>query len=701
MAVNPAMMNPYYNLQVSQQMMQMQQMLQMQRAQQAAQMAQMALQAQMQSVYANNAAMAAQYPRPVLAQPQMPQMQPLVAQPVAQPQVPQMQPQVQVPVQSPIAAQPQAQTVPVNTPQVQPQAQPQTAQTVNQTQAVGFTDAQKRVPGYKNDLRDMLLTNKSQMLAVIPRIMNSQDTDGNGLIQGDEKPGTFVNAVERLDEIKELGFNTQHILPIHPTGKTNAMGLAGSLYSPSELLQLDPELVDENPPAEARAEIEKLYEQKTGKKLEKMDKNDPEVVFAQCKYYIDECHKRGIKLMLDLPSCVSLDFKEKYPEMMAIDNEGKDKTPKGWQDIRMLAPFKDEVTRELNKDVLDLHKKYVDMAVELGFDGIRADVGRAKPTEFWDVIIKYSHALDPQFAWLAETYTHEDASPMLNMPYDRPDDLLRAGFDTYYGQWHIYNDMTTNQQFYDYVKENIDLNNSLGQAKSLIGSFATHDDVSPMLYGGAPWVMFTTTLQSMIPQCNPYMTDGVQTGDYYIFPYDHAHVEESETDCHEATVHTGRMDIFNKSRKPGGDCPEIADTVKAAFALRSNEYNDKIQNGQAKLQMNDAQDVITKGSFIILPSNNPEIVSFARHKDGKTLLFIGNRNVNKKVGGKIEIPGLKPDQQFKNLMPAYGEECKFQNNKDGSINVELGTSRACIFEIDDADIQNLSKPENVMQQKYL
>ena len=117
--------------------------------------------------------------------------------------------------------------------------------------------------------------------------------------------------------------------------------------------------------------------------------------------------------------------------------------------------------------------------------------------------------------------------------------------------------------------------------------------------------------------------------------------------------------------------------------------------------MQDAQDVITKGSFIILPTNNPEIISFARHKDGKTLLFIGNRNVNKTVGGTITIPGLSPDQKFRNLMPNYGEECKFQNNQNGSVNVELGASRACVFEIDDKDIQTLSNPENVMQQEYL
>ena len=133
--------------------------------------------------------------------------------------------------------------------------------TTSTNAVVGVTEAQKAVPNYKNNLKEMLTTNKAQILAVIPRIMNAQDKDGNELIQGDEIPGNFINAIERLDEIKDLGFNTLHVLPIHPTGKSKAMGTAGSLYAPKDFLTFDPELVDENPPAAARKRIEEIYEQ--------------------------------------------------------------------------------------------------------------------------------------------------------------------------------------------------------------------------------------------------------------------------------------------------------------------------------------------------------------------------------------------------------------------------------------------------------
>lgn len=566
---------------------------------------------------------------------------------------------------------------------------------------VNATDAQKRVTGYKNNLKSMMVNNEATILGVILRTMNAKDVDGNELIQGSEKSGTFVSDVERLDEIKDLGFNTLHVLPIHPAGKNHALGTAGSLYAPGDFLTFDPELVDENPPTDARKRIEELYEKRTGKKLTKMDKNDKDVVFSQCQYFIDECHKRNIKVMLDLPSCASVDFAKAHPNLMAVGPDGKEKVPQGWHDIRMFKPFENEETRKLNDDLLDMHKKYVDMCVDVGFDGIRADVGRAKPVEFWNVIINYSHKKDPEFAWLAETYTHEDASPQLNMPYDRPRELLEVGFDAYYGQYHIFNEWTKANQLYSYVKENIDLNNEIGKPKSVLGSFATHDDSSPMLYGGAPWVMFTTILQSMLPQVNPYMTDGVQTGDFYIYPYERAYTEETQTDNHECFVHHGKMDIFNKSRKPGGNSPEISNVVRAAFALRNNKYNEYNKYGSARLNMNNAKDVITKGSFVVLPTNNPEIIAFARHKDDKTLLFIGNRNVNMKVGGTVTIPGLKPDQKFVNLMPSYGEECKIQNNQNGSVNVELGTSRALVFEIDDNQIEQLSNGKNVLKQEFI
>ena len=77
---------------------------------------------------------------------------------------------------------------------------------------------------YHNNLRQLFVNNEAKILAIIPRTFNAKDTNGNAYIDGGEIHGTFLNAIDRLDEVKAQGFNTLHILPIHPTGKMKAMG---------------------------------------------------------------------------------------------------------------------------------------------------------------------------------------------------------------------------------------------------------------------------------------------------------------------------------------------------------------------------------------------------------------------------------------------------------------------------------------------
>ena len=502
---------------------------------------------------------------------------------------------------------------------------------------------------YQNNLHSLFVNNEAKILAIIPRTFNAKDTNGNEYIDGNEQNGTFLNAIERLDEIKEQGFNTIHILPIHPTGKKKAMGTAGSLYSPKDLLAIDPNLIDKNDP-----------------------RNDKE----QFKAFIDECHKRNIKVMLDLPSCASYDMFLEHPEWMAMERDGLAKTPQGWNDIRMFQPWEDEGKRTLNPKLLELHKEYVDMCIDLGIDGIRADVARAKPVEFWDVIIPYSRMRDPEFGWLAETYTYEDASPQANMAYDRPQDSLRAGFDTIYGQYHIFHEWPDAKTFMNYVKEQLDMSYKLPKGKALIGSFATHDDISPMYHGGADYCNLTMGLQATLPMMSPYIVDGYQSGDYYKYPYEDKYNPVTQTDNHEMTVHSGRLDIFNFSRKPGGKEPEIGRFMKAAFDLK-DKY----------------ADIINKGTFIELEKNNnknDQVIAYARHLNGKTLLVVANKNVNRNVACTIKVPTLKEDEKLNNLLPSYGKESIFQA-KEGELAVNLGPARVHVFEINTPNIENYTR----------
>lgn len=499
-------------------------------------------------------------------------------------------------------------------------------------------------PNYKNNLRTLFNTNSAKILAILPRTFTAEDKNGNGYIDGKEKAGTFLSAISRLDEVKAQGFNTLHVLPINPPGKDNAMGTAGSVYSPEDLLKIDPVLVD---------------------------KNDPRSDKEQFKAFVDECHKRGLKVMVDMPSCASYNLYKEKPELMAIEN-GIPKTPQGWEDIRMFQPWDDEGKRTLNPQLLEYHREFVDMMIDAGVDGIRADVARAKPVEFWDIIIPYSRKRDPEFAWLAETYTYEDASPQANMPYDRPEDSLRAGFDAYYGQYHIFHEWQSAKDLHDYVIDNLNMSYRVDTGKSLIGSFATHDDVSPMFHGGEIYCNLTSGLQATLPMMNPYIVDGFQSGDYYVYPYRNTYNPDTMTDNHEMTAHQGKLDIFNLSRRPGGNEPQIGKFMTECFKFR-DKYDD----------------VMRRGSYIILnkeKDKQDQVIAFARHRQGRTVLVLANKDVNHPVACKVYVPTLKSTQKLENLLPKYGQESKFQVN-DGSISVVLGAGRIHAFEIDTPNIQ--------------
>ena len=499
-------------------------------------------------------------------------------------------------------------------------------------------------PDYKNNLRTLFNTNSAKILAILPRTFAAEDKNGNEYIDGNEKAGTFLSAISRLDEVKAQGFNTLHLLPINPPGKDNAMGTAGSVYSPEDLLKIDPVLID---------------------------KNDPRSDKEQLKAFVDECHKRGLRVMVDMPSCASYNLYKEKPELMAIEN-GIPKTPQGWEDIRMFQPWDDEGKRTLNPKLLEYHREFVDMMIDAGVDGIRADVARAKPVEFWDIIIPYSRKRDPEFAWLAETYTYEDASPQANMPFDRPEDSLRAGFDAYYGQYHIFHEWQSAKDLHDYVIDNLNMSYRVDTGKSLIGSFATHDDVSPMFHGGEIYCNLTSGLQATLPMMNPYIVDGFQSGDYYVYPYRNIYNPVTMTDNHEMMTHQGKLDIFNLSRRPGGKDPQIGKFMTECFKFR-DKYDD----------------VMRRGSYIILNKEKDpqdQIIAFARHRQGRTVLVLANKDVNHSTACKISVPTLKSTQKLENLLPKYGEESKFQVN-DGSISVVLGPGRIHAFEIDTPNIQ--------------
>ena len=90
---------------------------------------------------------------------------------------------------------------------------------------------------------------------------------------------------------------------------------------------------------------------------------------------------------------------------------------------------------KINQDVLNAHKKFIDMILRIGADGIRADVATIKPYNFWAELIKYAREKDSQFMFLAEASDSWREPPSKYAEFTPYDKLLKAGFDGYYGSF--------------------------------------------------------------------------------------------------------------------------------------------------------------------------------------------------------------------------------------------------------------------------
>ncbi len=467
--------------------------------------------------------------------------------------------------------------------------------------------------GSDNDLRTLFTNNKSSIYAINIRTFNAQDTNGNEIIDEDEISGNFINAISRLDEIKDLGINTLHVLPITPIGRLKALGTAGSVYSAADFWSINPQLVDKS------------------SKL-----NDIE----QARRFIDECHKRNIRVIIDLPSCGAYDLFLTHPELFIKDSRQCSIVPTDWTDVRLLNVGSNN---KLNQDVLNAHKRFVDMVLNIGADGIRADVATIKPYTFWQELIKYTRSKAPEFMFLAEASDSWREPPSLYAVFTPYNKLLQAGFDGYYGSFFNLKDWNA-EQFMEHIKFNQKLLNSYKEPKSVILSFSTHDEVSPVVLHGENFSIMIAWLNATLP-FNAYCVDGFPSGDSYLYQWANSKAEKSETDDYSYFVHRGKIDLFNFSRRPGGNNERILDNFKKAADFRFNNL-----------------DLITKGEFIPLKTDNDKIFAYERYSNKRSIIVIGNldfKNSQNKI--TVKVPRVKKKYDFEVL--AGNENVKAGNKK--------------------------------------
>lgn len=457
---------------------------------------------------------------------------------------------------------------------------------------------------YSNHLRTDFLNNSAIIYAINIRTFNASDVNGNGLIDFDEGEvsGNFTNAVYRLDELKEKGITALHLLPITPVGKTKALGTAGSLYSASSFNTINPQL---------------------------QDKYSDLSLEEQAKKFIKEAHDRGIAVIIDVPACGSYDLFLQRPELFVKDSLGQPVTPSDWTDVRLLDAG-DET--KINPDVLNLYKEFVDMMIRIGADGIRADVAHCKPAKFWKELIEYSRKKDPEFLWLAESSdSWKDAvsDRAVYTPYDK---LLKAGFDGYYGSFFNLKDWKNSSDFKKQVNLNLLLEKNLGEKKSVIGSFTTHDELSPIIEKGPNYSLMIMWLNSTLP-INSYYVDGFDSGDNYIYFWANKKADKTYTDDEYYFVHRGKIDIFNFSRKPGGKYERLTNDFVVSNKLKSM-VNDILKSG---------------GKFKFINTTASSAFAYTVTNNEITVIVIGNLNYTDVVSTTTKVPKLS-GENLPNIM---------------------------------------------------
>lgn len=456
---------------------------------------------------------------------------------------------------------------------------------------------------WQNDLRTKFLNNETVIMEINIRSFNSNDIDGDGFIDesiGEER-GTFINAIERLDELKNLGVNTLHVLPITPVGKLKALGTAGSLYAAAGFDSLN----------------EDFYDKTSNLSLEQ-----------QAKLFIDEAHKRNMRVIVDVPACASYDLYLQRPDLFVTSNTGEPVVPSDWTDVRLLSVGTEE---KIDINVYSLYKDYVKLMLKLGVDGIRADVAHSKTAAFWKELIEFSRSKDPEILWLAESSEnwHDAISPQaVFTSYDK---LLEAGFDGYYGSFFELKDWKTSKDLYKQVATTLGETKKFKEKKSVIGSFTTHDEVSPIVLKGEKFSDMIIWLNATLP-INSYFVDGFQTGDNYFYKNGNKLAPSSNTDDDTYFTHRGKIDIFNYSRKPGGDNFEI----RNSFLLGNNVKSSVLP-------------VLNEGRFTSLKVNNQKVFAYMFANNIKKVITIGNLDFQHNAKVSVKIPKYNFKKQ--NLLP--------------------------------------------------
>ena len=484
-----------------------------------------------------------------------------------------------------------------------------------------------------NDALTLFNKNQAVVLTINMRTFGAVDKDRNGIIQKKkgEVSGNFDNAISRLDEISALGVNTLHLLPINPVGKRRAKGTAGSLFAVKDLTAIDSNLG--NP-------------------------NSNSILLLQVKDFVEACHKRNIRVLVEMPAYGAYDLYLKKPRLFLKDKTRQSIVIPMQKDLRI---FNAGTGATLNMDVYNLYEKYVDLLLSIDVDGVVVQDPYLKPAKFWKKLISYTKSQNQNFVFVAEMNKSQKRPKDVKVPYIGLRRIMNTGFDVYLGDFDNIVDWKFPEDVYKSVRNNQKFQNKFANKKAVLADFNLYSNVAPIMVEDIYLSKMIIWLSSTLP-VNAMYTDGFQTGDDYSFDWANLKALDSTTDDTKYYLERGKLDIYNFSRRPKGPYPELIDELKMA-----NKF---------KLQMSAD---MPNAEFVMLNTNYPDVFCYAMTDriTNHTVFVVGSFDMENIKNVAIKVSGLNKKMIVKNVRN-YAEP---QIHR-GKINTLLAPADIQVFEID-------------------
>jgi len=201
-----------------------------------------------------------------------------------------------------------------------------------------------------------------------------------------DRHSTFRDCLPRLDDARDMGFDTIYFPPIHPIGITARKGKNNTLTAhPGDVGS--PWAI--GGPAGGHRDIEP----KLG-------------TVEDFLWLVGEAQKRGLEIALDFAINCSPDhpYVKDHPDWFYQRPDGSiryaENPPKKYQDIYPLN-FHCADWKNLWRELIDVVLLWVERGVKI----FRVDNPHTKPVAFWEELISAVHRKDPTIIFLAEAFT--------------------------------------------------------------------------------------------------------------------------------------------------------------------------------------------------------------------------------------------------------------------------------------------------------